>query len=105
MTTRLRELAERWKSGDFEERECAEQLLAILDAEGDGAPARPDGVSDADVRDAARYRWLRDADPDSGSPYIARQRQDSWGNWKDEWLGLLEADRAIDAARKGERHE
>lgn len=36
MTARLRELAERWKAGDFEERECAEQLLAILDAEGDG---------------------------------------------------------------------
>jgi len=31
---RLRELAELWKAGDFEERECAEKLLAILDADG-----------------------------------------------------------------------
>lgn len=46
MTARLRELADLWKAGDFEERECAEQLLAILDAEGDG-----DGVAadNADV--------------------------------------------------------
>ncbi len=36
MTARLRELAERWKAGDFEERECAEKLLAILDADGGG---------------------------------------------------------------------
>lgn len=31
---RLRELADLWKAGDFEERECAEKLLAILDADG-----------------------------------------------------------------------
>jgi hypothetical protein len=31
---RVRELAELWKAGDFEERECAEKLLAILDAAG-----------------------------------------------------------------------
>lgn len=34
---RLRELAALWKAGDFEERECAEKLLAILDADGGGA--------------------------------------------------------------------
>ncbi len=33
---RLRELADLWKAGDFEERECAEKLLAILDADGGG---------------------------------------------------------------------
>lgn len=51
-----------------------------------------------DARDAERYRLARDADPDSGSPYIARERQDSWGNWKTEWLGSSEADQAIDTA-------
>jgi len=53
---------------------------------------------EAAERDAARYRNARDADPDSGRPYIAREGQDSWGNWKTVWLGSLEADRAIDAA-------
>lgn len=37
---RLRELAELWKAGDFEERECAEKLLAILDADGGGPNTR-----------------------------------------------------------------
>jgi hypothetical protein len=52
----------------------------------------------AAVKKASMYDALRDADPDAGHPYIARERQDSWGNWKTEWLGGLEADRAIDTA-------
>lgn len=46
----------------------------------------------------SRYQALRDADPYSGVPYIARECWDSWGNLKTEWLGGLDADRAIDAA-------
>lgn len=38
--TAMRELAELWKAGDFEERECAEKLLAILDADGGGPNTR-----------------------------------------------------------------
>ena len=57
---------------------------------------------EAAERDAARYQRLRDVDPDIGAPYIARERQDSWGNWKTEWLGGVDADAAIDATQEGE---
>ena len=55
------------------------------------------------VKLAKWYRGLRDADPDNGEPYIARERQDSWGNWKTEWLGGLDADRALDAMHNSAR--
>lgn len=55
------------------------------------------------VKLAKWYRGLRDSDPDNGEPYIARERQDSWGNWKTEWLGGLDADRALDAMHNSAR--
>lgn len=55
------------------------------------------------VKLAKWYRGLRDSDPDNGEPYIARERQDSWGNWKTEWLGGLDADRALDAKHNSAR--
>jgi hypothetical protein len=32
-------------------------------------------------KDAARYRFIRDNDPDSEGPYITRHIQNSWGKW------------------------
>ena len=57
------------------------------------------------VKLAKWYRGLRDSDPDNGEPYIARERQDSWGNWKTEWLGGLDADRALDAKHNSARED
>ena len=59
MTARLRELAERWNNhfqhgGAIEYVQCANELRAILDADGDSVPARSGGVSDADVDAACR---------------------------------------------------
>jgi hypothetical protein len=48
--------------------------------------------------DAARYRWLREVDPDAELPTVLRHRQDSWGNWRYDVLILDELDAAIDAA-------
>lgn len=172
MTTRLRELAESWKGGtashDYEmgRQECADELLSILDAEGDGGavdrhdsdcathnmPAFPNGecdcslrgtepaawishrrvvglpdkdfygklpiqslqpgfyshtplyahparsgvVSDEDVRDAARYRWLREHTTDGfmGTGSGSLNCDEPASEW-DAWID----------ARKGERHE
>jgi hypothetical protein len=72
-----------------------------LIAERDAANAMADQWAEkleAAAVDAERYRFVRDADADAELPHVAKQRCDSWGNWRTEWLGSLEADRAIDAA-------
>jgi hypothetical protein len=82
-----------WGNTCLQAAECIER----------NAPALADMAKrlEAAERDAERYQRLRDADPDSGAPYIARERQDSWGNWKTEWLGGLNADLTIDATQEG----
>lgn len=130
MKDKLRELA-----GEMRNELCsdfAQKLEAILDAEGDGGavgeyvanvdkyggvlwikgppahgtkiythPARSGVVSDEDVRDAERWRYLR--------------REVISASWLINGGSLVKTledscdpsafDRAIDAARKGERHE
>jgi len=64
---------------------------------------------DAAVHDAERYRWLIDGNGmqhcDDNLPYIAQDKQDSWGNYKVQILEPDEANDAIDAARSRERGE
>ncbi len=61
----------------------------------------------AEAKDAARYRWLRDtSNPDSeGSPYIAIDRRDTWGECTTIWQESEVADQAIDAAMTAESRE
>lgn len=64
-------------------------------------PARSGGVSDADVDDAARYRFVRDNKDLNGL------RITTWDAALNEpvYPSPKLADMQIDAARKGERHE
>lgn len=76
MIARLRELAEGRKGGtashDYEmgRQECADELLSILDTEGDG------GVAEDVERNAARYRFIRDEQ----ATIIYKRKQD--GEWE-----------------------
>ena len=123
MTDKLRELAERWKSYDRDEtlyvmgfraasHSCADELLAILDAEGDG------GASDEDVRYMAIGRAIERGakelpegyqlsvyiEKDAGTADLQDPDGDNVFFESDEWLaGSINA--AIDAAMQGESHE
>lgn len=48
-------------------------------------------------KDAARYRWLREADPDEG-PAVMEHHCNDWGKWYYIALHQVELDTAIDAA-------
>ena len=47
-------------------------------------------------KDAARYRYLVEADPDAG-PFVTVHRQDDWGNWRNDVITGVTLDAAIDA--------
>lgn len=53
---------------------------------------------DALRRDAERWRFLRDCDPDAGYPVPLRHEQNDWGNWRYVFVQTDELDAAIDAA-------
>ena len=125
MKDKLRGLAARWTvyGSHMTGHECSDELLAILDAEGDGRvvgvaasmpgtagftiavfkaddvpvgtevythPARSGVVSDEDVRDAGRYRWLRDLP--LGSPH------EQIGNFPGvDWDAAIDAEMAMEA--------
>ena len=48
--------------------------------------------------DAARYRYLRDCDPDIGA-HISEMQQSDWGNWHSIVLTGPEADQRVDELR------
>lgn len=88
------------KTGALTEWEPTTMAFALPDGKHALYTTPPAQASDA--MDAARYQWLRDADPDNG-PFIARSQVDSWGNPRTDILQGTDADAAIDAARKGEQ--
>lgn len=52
--------------------------------------------------DAKRYRWLRNNSgeaADTQQPYLAVERQNSWGKWFTHVLAADETDALVDAAR------
>jgi hypothetical protein len=58
-------------------------------------PPPPAETSRDDARDAARYRKLRNADPDAG-PCVTEEQQNDWGNWNSVHLGGKELDQRVD---------
>jgi hypothetical protein len=55
----------------------------------------PDAPNGVDKRDAERYRYLVNADPDAG-PHVVVDRQDSWGNWRHDVITGVVLDEEID---------
>ncbi len=83
--------------GLIEEIKLAAKVLGLQ------SRALPDHVRglqsrlDAADRDAGRYRYLVEADPDSG-PHVVIHRQDDWGNWRNDILTGIVLDEALDSA-------
>jgi hypothetical protein len=64
---------------------------------------RLDAEVEALRKDAERYRWLREADPDAG-PAVLQHEMNSWGKWFYVSINQEALDAAIDAAMKGATH-
>ena len=91
-----------------EEKFAALHRQALIDS-GELVPAEKvnrleDQLSDAKIKvkllrpDAERYRYLVNANPDDG-PHVVMDRQDDWGNWRNDILTGVVLDEAIDRAR------